>query len=95
MPAYVIVRSRVSDARRYQEYVAASTGAAALHGGRFLARGGATVALEGPEETRRVVILEFPSLKHARDWYASPQYQSAKALRAGAAEAEFLAVEGV
>jgi uncharacterized protein (DUF1330 family) len=95
MPAYVVVRAAVSDPERYKRYVEASTGAAPKFGGRFVARGGKTVALEGPPETRRVVILEFPSLQHAQNWYASPEYQAAKALRAGAATAEFLAVEGV
>jgi uncharacterized protein (DUF1330 family) len=95
MVAYVIVRSAVADAERYRKYAEAATAATAKFGGRYLARGGETLALEGPPEGRRVVILEFPSLETAKAWYHSPEYQAAKALRQGAAEAEFLAVQGL
>jgi uncharacterized protein (DUF1330 family) len=95
MSAYVVIRAAVSDPEAYRRYAAASTAAAATHGGRFLARGGKTLTLEGPEDPRRVVILEFADMAHAQAWYRSPEYQAAKALREGAAVAEFLAVEGV
>lgn len=95
MPAYVLVRSAVGDMEQYKKYVEASSAVAGKFGGRFVVRGGRSVVLEGPAEPRRLVVLEFPSLKHAQDWYHSPEYQSAKALRSGAAVAEFLAVEGV
>jgi uncharacterized protein (DUF1330 family) len=94
MPAYVIVRAKVTDLEQYKKYAAASTAVAAQYGGKFLARGGLTEALEGPHENRRVVILEFESMARAKAWYASPEYQAAKALRHGAADAEFLAVAG-
>jgi len=67
----------------------------AKYGGRFIARGAEIVSLEGPQETRRVVILEFPSLEKARQWYNSDEYQAAKKVRAGAAKAEFIAIDGV
>lgn len=95
MAAYVIVRSAVSDPEKYRQYAQASTSVAPAFGGRFLVRGGRTEALEGPAEGRRVVVLEFPDMQKARDWFASPEYQAAKALRAGAAVAEFLLVEGI
>lgn len=41
------------------------------------------------------MILEFPSLERAKAWYASDSYQTVKKLRAGAAEGDFLAIEGV
>lgn len=95
MAAYMIARVKVTDSARYQKYVEATPPTIAKFGGRFIARGGQTVALEGAEETRRVVILEFPSLERAQQWYASADYQAAKKLRAGAAEGDFLIVEGL
>ncbi len=94
MPAYLIARVEVTDWDRYREYVKATPGAIAKHGGRFLARGGDMVTLEGPNETRRVVLIEFPSLDQAKAFYYSPEYTEAKKLRAGAAKGEFLAVAG-
>ncbi len=95
MPAYLIARVDVTDWTRYREYVKATPGAIANYGGRFLARGGEVITLEGPTETRRVVLIEFPSLAQARAFYHSPEYGEAKKLRAGAATGEFLAIEGL
>ncbi|HTA16320.1 MAG TPA: DUF1330 domain-containing protein [bacterium] len=95
MPAYVLARVAVSKPEEYKKYVEASSGLAAKFGGRFVARGGRSVVLEGPPEGRRLVIIEFPSLLKAQEWYQSPEYQQAKAFRAGAADAEFLVLEGV
>jgi uncharacterized protein (DUF1330 family) len=57
--------------------------------------GGKTITLEGPEETRRVVVLEFPSLEKAEAFFRSDGYQAAKKLREGAAEGSFIVVDGV
>ncbi len=49
--------------------------------------------LEG-EAHERHMVLEFDSLAEARRFYESPEYQAAKALRAGAATGTFVIVEG-
>lgn len=95
MAAYMIARIKVTDPTRYQKYVESTPPTIAKFGGRFIVRGGETVTLERPEETRRVVILEFPSLEQAKAWYASEDYQTVRELRIGAAEGDFLAVDGV
>ena len=95
MAAYMIARVNVTNWQRYKEYLEVTPATIAKFGGRFIARGAETLSLEGPEETRRVVILEFPSLEQAKRWYHSDEYQAAKKIRAGAAEAEFLAIEGI
>ena len=53
------------------------------------------VSLEGSEEKRRVVILEFPSFERAKQWYNSEEYQAVRKLRVGAAEGDLLAIDGV
>jgi uncharacterized protein (DUF1330 family) len=95
MPAYILIRVAVTDWDRYREYMAMTPAALAKYQGRFIARGGESATLEGPEESRRLAICEFPTLALAKEFYASPEYQVAKALRVGACEAEFVAVEGV
>lgn len=95
MPAYVIVEADVHDMDAYQAYLAASPGAIAAGGGRFIARGGETVTLEGEWHPRRIVLLEFESLEAARQWYESEQYQAAKGLREGIADLKMIAVEGI
>ncbi len=95
MPAYLIARVRVKDAGAYEEYKRLAAAAIAKFGGRYRARGGTTVTLEGEEETSRVVIVEFESLERARDFYRSPEYRKAIAARTGCATGQFVVVEGV
>ena len=94
MPAYVIVRVEVTDRDKYNEYLKAGPGTLAQYGGKFIARNGEKATLEGPEETRRLIILEFPSLAKAKEWYNSKEYQDAKKLRAGASIGSLVAIEG-
>ncbi len=72
MPAYLVARIRVTDPEKYRGYMALSPAAIEKHGGRFPARGGEVVTLEGEPEDRRVVIVEFPTLEAARTFYDSP-----------------------
>ncbi len=41
------------------------------------------------------VAIEFPSLARAQSFYDSPEYVTARKLRAGAGDARFVVVEGV
>jgi uncharacterized protein (DUF1330 family) len=95
MPAYVIAETDITDPERYEQYKAASPGAIAACGGRFLARGGELVTLEGDWQPSRLVVLEFDDLAAAKRWYESEVYQAAKKLREGAAHMRVVAVQGV
>lgn len=94
MTAYLIARITVHDMEQYKNYTAVSPAAIEAFGGRFIVRGGDKETLEGPEETNRLVVVEFPSMDAARNCYNSEQYQAAKAKREGAADAQFVIVEG-
>lgn len=95
MPAYVIVETDISDPEQYEQYKAASPGAVAAGGGRFVVRGGELAVLEGDWNPSRLVVLEFDDLEAAKRWYESSVYQDAKKLREGAAKLNMVAVEGV
>ncbi|HVL73332.1 MAG TPA: DUF1330 domain-containing protein [Beijerinckiaceae bacterium] len=92
--AYVVARITVTNPDKYAEYVKDATEAIRKYGGRPLVRGGAYESLEGQARPRNV-ILEFESLEQAKRYFHSPEYQAAKAKRAGAGEADIIAVEGV
>ena len=94
MAAYIVVRVDVRDWEAYREYMRHTPRVIRKFGGRFIARGGETVTLEGPEETLRVVLIEFPSLDQAKAFYNSPEYVRTKRLREGGGEAQFVALEG-
>ena len=51
--------------------------------------------LEGDEYYERIVILEFPTLEKAREWWGSEQYREAKRVRKLSAETRMIVVESV
>ena len=64
-------------------------------GGKFLVRGGKDEHLEGDWNPERIVLLEFPTLERARDWWDSEAYTRARLIRQRAAETRMIILEGV
>ncbi|HXY81849.1 MAG TPA: DUF1330 domain-containing protein [Gaiellaceae bacterium] len=95
VPAYLIVETDIHDSAQYELYKAASPGAVAAGGGRFLARGGELAVLEGDWSPKRLVVLEFEDLAAIRRFYDSTDYREARALREGAATLHMVAVQGL
>jgi len=95
MAAYVIVEIVIEDPVRYEEYKRLAGPTIPLHGGRYLARGGASAMLEGEHPPARIVVLEFPSAAKARAWWDSPEYAPAKRIRQECASARMIVVDGV
>lgn len=93
--AYLVVLADVTNPAQYAEYAKLSPGILAAHGGRYLARGGRVETLEGAPFSGRLVVAEFPSFAAAQGFYSSPEYTRARTVRAGAAEARFVIVEGL
>ena len=95
VPAYVVVETRVTDPQRATRYRPLSAASVERHGGRFLARGGAIAVFEGTWHPDRLVVIEFPSVEKAREWYESEDYRAAREIRSGAGEWRIVVVEGV
>ena len=95
MPAYMIARVNGTDWDQYSEYRKVTPGIIAMYDGRFFVRGGEMVTLEGPEEKWRIIVVEFPDLAKAKEFYYSPEYTDARKKREGAALAQFVAIAGV
>lgn len=95
MAAYVIYQTNVLDPIQYERYKARTPKSIAAFGGRFIVRGGEFEVLEGEPPLGRTVVLEFPSMQAAREWYASDEYSAARALREEAAHARAYIVDGV
>ncbi len=93
MKGYWVAHVTVTDADQYQYYVEGSAVAFKKYGAQILARGGEHTNLEGEGHARNVII-QFHSYQQALDCYNSPEYQSAKELRANAGIANIMIVEG-
>ena len=95
MPAYVIVEIKVHNPEEYEEYKKLSLPSLAPFNGKFIARGGRVMTLEGDWHPERIVILEFPSGEKALDWWNSDIYSKAKAIRHRTASTKMIIVEGI
>ena len=65
------------------------------HGGKVLAGFGNTMEhLEGDALPSALVIIEFPSLEHAKAWYNDPEYAPMITLRQTSSVTDMLVIEG-
>jgi uncharacterized protein (DUF1330 family) len=92
LKGYWIAHADITDPEGYKAYQAANAAAFGKYGGRFLVRGGRQQVMEGKARSR-CVILEYPSYEAALACYRSPEYQAAKALRAGKANFDLVVME--
>ena len=95
MAAYVIFQGEVTDPDRYAEYRPKAAESIAAAGGHYIARGGAVEVLEGDPPAARTVLIEFPTMQAALDWYRGDEYTAARKIREGAAMARMYVVDGV
>jgi uncharacterized protein (DUF1330 family) len=91
---YVIAEITVTDPGAYKQYAAAVLPIAAKFGGKYLVRGGQTLAVEGEPPRDRIVVIEFDSLAAAQSFEGSPDYQAITPLRHKAASSRVFLVEG-
>lgn len=94
MSAYVLVEIEIHDPSGYEEYKKLTPASIAAYDGRFVVRGAQTESLEGDWNPQRIVVLEFPSVERAKEWWHSEQYTEAKIIRQRTAKTKMLVVEG-
>jgi uncharacterized protein (DUF1330 family) len=94
MPAYLIAQVEITDPERYRDYTRHTPRLVAEHGGRFIARSAAPLVLEGPPNTKRIVVIAFPSVQHAQAFYDSQDYARARGIRQEASTGQIVVVEG-
>ena len=95
MPAYIIVDVTIHNAENYEGYKKLTPASVAEYEGKFIVRGGKTETLEGNWQPGRFVVLQFPSVERAKEWWASEEYGPAKAIRHANAETKMILVEGL
>jgi uncharacterized protein (DUF1330 family) len=93
--AYVISEVEYRDPERVAIYRKLASDSVAKYGGRYLVRGGASELIEGGPAPKALVVVEFPSMARAKEWYASPEYTKALEVRKDALDRRLVFVEGV
>jgi len=91
---YVIGQLHVHNPEGYTAYSSQVQPTLVPFGGRFIVRGGETVVLDGQASGPRNVVIEFPSVQAAQDWYRSEAYQAILQSRLQNASGYVLVVAG-
>jgi uncharacterized protein (DUF1330 family) len=76
------------------EYLERIDATLAPYGGRFIVHGARAEVLES-SDPGTLVVIEFPSVANAREWYASDAYQAILPLRTENATGPVFIVDGV
>jgi uncharacterized protein (DUF1330 family) len=94
MAAYIIVDVLITDEKEYEEYKKLTPAAIAAYDGKFIVRGGNAETLEGDWKPGRIVVLEFPTVKRAKEWWNSDIYSTAKSIRQRSAATKMIVIDG-
>jgi uncharacterized protein (DUF1330 family) len=94
MPAFLIANIDVTDPKGFEAYRAGVPAVIAQYGGTYLVRGGASETVEGTSPFKRLVVLQFPTMKQLRAFYHSAEYAPLIAMRQAASTGDVVLVEG-
>ena len=94
MSAYIIVEVTIHDPEAYKGYMKLTPASIEAYGGKFIVRGGKSESLEGNWNPQRIVVLEFPSVERAKEWWSSEHYAPAKEIRQRTATTKMIVIEG-
>jgi uncharacterized protein (DUF1330 family) len=95
MVAYVISDVEPRDAGLIERYRDLAQGSVARYGGRYIVRGGPVETIEGDWTPKYLVIIEFPDLDRAHQWYRSEAYAEALTVAERALSRRLVFVDGV
>lgn len=96
MAAYIIVDLlEISDPAVFQDYASKAGPTVAKYDGKARVVRGKVETLEGTWKPGALVVLEFPSMARAKEWYNSPEYHPLVAQRVKASKGNMILVEGV
>jgi uncharacterized protein (DUF1330 family) len=92
-PAFYVAEFEVTDAEGIKPYSQQVEATFKPFSGRYVARNGKTVSLEG-EAPKRIVMIAFDSTEQAQAWYDSPAYRAIRHIRHKSATSRVYIVEG-
>ena len=78
MPAYLVIKAKVTDPARFAPYAAQAAALLERFGGQYLVRGGSQQRLEGEDDGMRVVVSRFPDRAAALAFWRRPSRGSSE-----------------
>ena len=95
LKGYVIGQINILDIETYKKYAEKVPKIIENYDGKYLIRGGQVTHLDGDTNGLRNVVIEFESVKRAKSFYCSKEYQSIIDLRIKSSEGYLIIVEGI
>jgi uncharacterized protein (DUF1330 family) len=95
MPAYFIAEMDVHDPVTFAGYAEAVIPLVAAHGGKWLVRGGATIARDGVPPGGRVIVIEFANADSVRTLLDSAEFEAIAPIRDRSSTMRTFIVEGI
>ena len=95
MSALLICDVSVHDRNKLVAYLELAKGTVELFGGQYLAQAGEITILEGSWNPQTIVVVKFPSVEAAREWYRSDSYAPALKMNPKAMVRNMLLVQGL
>lgn len=95
MAAYVIVEIDIFDPVGFGDYRKAVVPLVQKYGGKYVAVDDQIETLEGDWSPKRIVMIEFPSMKRAKEWFGCEEYREPCKIRKRTAKTKIILTEGV
>ena len=95
MPAYLLVELEIVDPIGFGEYRKAVVPLVEKYDGKYLAASDRVEALEGDWHPKRIVMIEFPSMQGAKEWFGCEEYREPSKIRKRTAKTKMILMEGV
>ena len=94
MSGYIIAQINVKNIENYQEYLKKVTVIAKKYDGEYIVRAGNFEIMEGVWPFKRNVIIKFPTIDKAKDFYNSEEYNPVKKIRIENSESNLIIIDG-
>jgi len=94
MSGYIIVQINVKNNENYKEYLKHVTSIASKYAGEYIVRAGNFDILEGQWPYKRNVVIKFPTIEKAKDFYNCEEYQPVKKIRIENSDCNLIIIEG-
>lgn len=94
-PAYIIAEVVVKNQEGYmKEFAPARAKAISDGGGKYIVRGGKSLAVKGEPPAGRIIVVQFESLERLNAWIETPAFKDSQAIGDRYADIRIFAVEG-
>lgn len=93
MPGFIIAQLEIFDKKTFLAYKKSVSRTIEAFEGRVIVRGRPVTILEGNWNLKSIIIIEFPSVERANEWWSSQMYSKVRKIREKSAETKMIILE--